>query len=77
MAQTERILTRLRTVGDRGMCSVEPVKWSPPILRTAARISDLKAAGHLIVAHPCNEGDHGNTTAVRYTLVTEPQGRLL
>lgn len=71
-SQQDRILKVLQDAGDRGMCSVEPVRWSPPILRTAARVADLKAAGHVISAAKCDNGDHGNSYAVRYTLIEVP-----
>lgn len=73
MSQKERILEYLKQAGSVGMCSTEPIRWSPPILRTAARIADLKADGHHIVTTRCVEGDHGNATAVRYQLVARPQ----
>lgn len=73
MSQKERILEYLKQAGGDGMCSTLPVRWSPPILRTAARIADLKSDGHHIIAIRCVEGDHGNATAVRYQLVARPQ----
>lgn len=45
MTQTERILVRLNT---GPMCSMEALRWEPPITRVAARILDLRDAGHEI-----------------------------
>jgi len=76
--QNERILWKLKERGYRGMCSLEPIRWSPPILRTAGRITDLKRLGHIIEAPYCTENDHGAATGVkRYRLITDDQGRLL
>ena len=61
--QTDRIRDRL----DAGlMCSWEPFKWEPPVIRVAARIQDLKDAGHSISTVPCKHGD--GTRHVAYLL---------
>ena len=74
--QNERILWTLQQRGQRGMCSIEPIRWSPPILRTASRITDLKQQGHTIESTLCVDGDHGDASGVkRYRLI--PEGRLL
>lgn len=71
MAQTERILNRL----DQGlMCSWEPFTYDPPIIRVAARINDLKHAGHEIVTVPCQHGS--GTRHVAYILETATQRSL-
>lgn len=71
MTQTDRILNRL----DAGlMCSWEPFKWEPPIIRVAARIQDLKDQGHEITSVPCRHGDGARHVA--YILETAAQRSL-
>lgn len=71
MTQNERILSRL----DQGlMCSWEPFKWEPPIIRVAARINDLKGEGREITSVPCQHGD--GQRHVAYILETARQRSL-
>lgn len=73
MSQNERILARLK-MGQ--MCSLEPLEWTPRITRTAARIWDLEADGHVVVSADCRM--HTGKTARHsvYRLVVEDQMRL-
>lgn len=44
MTQNERVLAYIREHGE--ISPAVTLHWSPPITRLAARIADLKAAGH-------------------------------
>lgn len=63
--QVDRILARLE---DGPLCSFEPLRWDPPISRTAARINDLRDDGWIIDTEPCRVHVHTGR-AVQYTLV--------
>lgn len=45
MSQNDRLLRRLH---QGTMCAMEPLEWSPRITRVAARVKDLRDAGHEI-----------------------------
>ncbi len=51
-SQADRILANLRW---QNLCSMEPLRWSPPITRVAARIHELRERGHLIETVNCPE----------------------
>lgn len=46
--QAERVLRHLEEHGE--ISAADTLRWSPPITRLAARIADLKAAGHPVDA---------------------------
>lgn len=50
MTQNDRILARLN---EGLMCSMEPIDWEPRITRVAARVNDLRDAGHEIESVEC------------------------
>ena len=41
--QTERLLLALTERGE--LCAMEPLRWTPPITRVAARVYDLRSVG--------------------------------
>lgn len=63
MKQQERVLQALMKAGEAGMWTYDFHKLSPPILRPAARIEELRKLGHDI-------RDRGNRVS-RYVLVRE------
>ena len=67
VTQKARILAALTR---QELCSIEPNGWHPPILRTAARIGDLKADGWIINRQHCVV--HGSNH-VGYQLANPPQ----
>lgn len=74
MTQNERILHRLKT---GQLCAMEPLRWEPPITRVAARVNDLRNAGHdIMTAQPCHIGHREPGHHAAYTLADLDQGRL-
>lgn len=71
MTQNERILNYLRL--NNNLCSLAPIGWEPMITRTAARVNDLKLAGHEITAHDCRLHAGETPRHVVYELVTADQ----
>lgn len=71
MNQTDRVLAELRRAGARGVTAVSFAApnicdGGPPIMRLAARIAELRGAGHKIT-------DGGRTGAVKRYVLEEPQ----
>lgn len=69
--QNDRILNYLRL--NNRLCSFEPLRWEPMISRTAARVNDLKLAGHEITTHECRLHPGETPRHVVYELVTADQ----
>jgi len=59
MTQTSRIHAFLES--NDGLCAMAPIDWSPPIIRVAARINDLREMGYVITTqHRCPEHRPGS-----------------
>jgi hypothetical protein len=70
--QTGRILAALE---DGPLCGFAPLRWDPPITRTAARILELKAAGWHISADPCRLHGHTGKRPQLYVLTAATPGQ--
>lgn len=65
MTQTARIRSWLET--NDGLCAMAPIDWSPPIIRVAARINDLREMGYLIkTTHTCPQHRPGGSVHHAY-----------
>ena len=72
--QNDRVLDRLRA---GALCSMEPLDWTPRIYRVAARVNDLRNAGHEILTRTqCYHHGEAQHHAV-YELADQSQGELL
>ncbi len=73
MSQRDRILDFLEYRGERGITALDAL-GEEGVLRLAARIADLRAAGHVIVTRP--ERTPNGARIARYVLIPPVQPAL-
>lgn len=69
MTQNEALLAELRTRGQHGITALEALS-TIGTMRLAARVHELRKAGHKITAHPfrTRAGDKNRNRVALYTL---------
>ena len=64
-SQDDRVYTALMVYG--GLCGMQPLRWSPPITRVAARVWSLKKKG-VVIDTLTNCPDHGGARHAYYRI---------